>query len=124
MRFGNASGEWESELKEDEYITEIVVAGAKSYYYVTNEGKTVVKQKGITLDRANSNNLTFEQVKHMTLDNGVIKSEEIYQFMCNNSTKYVETRYISRSAKPTLDSKRELVVGTYDTVPFGNKQVL
>ena len=92
VKFGNALGEWENEFKEDEYITEIVIGGAKSYSYVTNKGKAIVKQKGITLDRANSNKFTFEQVKNMVLNNGVIQSEERYQFIYNNTTKGIETR--------------------------------
>ena len=109
-------------ISGDEYITEIVIGGAKSYGYVTNKGKTVVKQKGITLDRANSNIFTFEKVKDMVLNNGVIQSEERYQFIYNNITKDIETRYISRSVKPTLDSKRELIEGSFDTIPFGYEQ--
>jgi hypothetical protein len=119
VKFGNALGEWENEFKEDEYITEIVIGGAKSYSYVTNKGKIVVKQKGITLDRANSNIFTFEQVKNMVLNNEVIQSEKRYQFIYNNTTKDIETRYISRSVKPTLDTKREIIQGSYETVPFG-----
>jgi hypothetical protein len=62
VRFGNGLGEWEDELKGG-WITEVVIGGAKSYAYKTNTGKTVIKQKGITLDRANSSLVNFESIK-------------------------------------------------------------
>ena len=68
IRFGDALGEWENEFSKDEWITEIVVGGAKSYSYKTNKGKVVIKQKGITLDRANSNVFTFDSVRKMGLE--------------------------------------------------------
>jgi hypothetical protein len=117
VRFGNALGEWEDEFKNGEYIDEIVVAGAKSYAYITNKGKTVIKQKGITLDRMNSNVFTFENVKKMVLENGELESEKRFQFIWNKE-KQIETRFISRSAKLTTDTKRN-VLSNYYTIPFG-----
>jgi len=55
----------------------------------------------------------------MVLDGGELQSEKRYQFVWNQATKDVETRYVSRTVKPTLDLKRAIVEGTYDTVPFG-----
>ena len=121
IRFGDALGQWEDEFKDGEYIEEILIGGAKSYAYVTNKGKTVVKQKGITLDRANSNIFTFERMKQMVLDSKEISSEKRFQFVWNGQTKDIETRYISRTVRPTLDLKRAAVVGTPYTVPFGFK---
>ena len=72
VRFGDALGEWEDEFKSGEWIEEIVVSGAKSYSYRTNKGKLVIKQKGITLDRATSNIFTFENVR-----NSVLKNEKL-----------------------------------------------
>ena len=37
VRFGNSLGEWEYEMKEGEWITELVVGGAKCYSYNTRE---------------------------------------------------------------------------------------
>ena len=119
ISFGNALGEWENECKDGEWIDEVVVAVAKSYAYVTNKGKTVIKQKGITLDRLNSNIFTFENVKAMVLKNVELESEKRFQFIWNKD-KNIETRYISRSAKQTLETKRTLLSDFY-TIPFGYK---
>jgi hypothetical protein len=63
VRFGDGLGEWKYELNEGEWITELVVGGAKSYSYKTNKGKIEVKQKGISLDYANSKVINFESIK-------------------------------------------------------------
>ena len=55
----------------------------------------------------------------MVLDGGSIQSEERYEFVWNQTTKDVETRYVSRTVQSTLDLKRAMVAGTSDTVPFG-----
>jgi hypothetical protein len=85
---------------------------------MTNKGKTVIKQKGITLDRANCNIFTFDTMKDITLKKLKIESEKRYQFTWNKTTKDIETKYVSRSVQSTLDSKR-IVLDNYDTRPFG-----
>ena len=47
-----------------------------------------------------------------------IQTEKRFQFIWNQTTKDIETRYIPRTVKPTLDLKRSIVEGTCDTVPF------
>ena len=118
IRFGDALGEWENEFSNDEWINEIIVAGAKSYSYMTNKGKTVIKQKGITLDRANSNVFTFDNIRKIVLENKILESEKRYQFTWNKLTKDIETKYVSRSVKSTMDSKR-IILDNYDSIPFG-----
>ena len=77
----------------------------------------VIKQKGITLDKVNSNIFTFGNVKNMVLKDEELKSAERFQFIWNKDKK-IETRYISRSAKQTTDTKRILLSNHY-TIPFG-----
>ena len=117
VRFGDALGDWEDELK-GAWIEEVVVAGAKSYAYMTNTGKIVIRQKGITLDRANSNIFTFENIKKMVLENVKLESEERLQFIWNEKTKDIYTREISRKAKQTIETQRTSLTD-YFTIPFG-----
>jgi hypothetical protein len=118
IRFGDGLGEWENELPDGEWIDEIIVGGAKSYSYKTNKGKIVIKQKGITLDRNNSNIFTFENVKDMVLKDVKLVSEKRYQFTWNSHTKDIETKYLSRTVQSTVDTKR-ILLDNYDTLPFG-----
>jgi hypothetical protein len=117
ISFGNSLGEWEDELKGG-WIEEVVVAGAKSYAYKNNKGKVVIRQKWITLDRANSNIFTFDSIKNMVLKEAELKSAKRFQFIWNEKTKDIETRDIDRTAKQTMDTKRVLL-SDYSTVPFG-----
>ena len=91
VKFGLGLSEWESECKPGEFIIELVVGGAKSYSYKTNTGKTVIKQKGITMDVANSKIITFETMRDMVLNNTSIKSEDRYTFRWDAKSKDVVT---------------------------------
>ena len=117
VSFGNALGEWENEFDEDEWIVEQIVAGAKSYSYITNKGKIAIRMKGITLDRATSDIFTFERIKKMVLENDTLESAERFQFIWNKD-KEIETRYITRKVRNTMDSKR-VVLDNHFTLPFG-----
>jgi len=114
-------GEWEDEFKGEwakgECITEFVIGGAKSYSYMTNEGKVEIRQKGITLDRANSTKVSFETMRNMVLNHEPIKTEKRYQFRWSNDTKDIVTVFIDRSIKATIGEKRKPF--GYDSAPFG-----
>ena len=109
-------GQWESDLKDDEYIIEFVCGGAKSYAYRTNKGDFKIKQKGITLDVANDKILTFDAFKNMVLNNESINTAERFQFKAQRN-KDISTEYVSRTVRPTIGEKRQTMEN--ETVPFG-----
>ena len=78
----------------------------------------MLRQKGITLERASDNEITFETFERMVLDDLTLKSAKRHQLVWNEKTKDIETRYISRTVRKTIDSRRT-PVGKFDTVPFG-----
>ena len=117
VKFGKCLGGWENELEEGEFINEFVCGGAKSYSYRTNTGKSVIKQKGITMDVANSKIITFETMRDMVLNNTSIKSEDRYTFRWEKASKDVVTKFIGRSIRSTVSSKR--TIDGFDTRPFG-----
>ncbi|XP_055342667.1 uncharacterized protein LOC129591156 isoform X2 [Paramacrobiotus metropolitanus] len=55
-------GDLTNELKPGQYITQFVSLGAKTYAYVTNDGASVVKVKGFTI-----NGRTSEQINYTTM---------------------------------------------------------
>ena len=57
-------------------------------------------------------------MKDITLKKLKIESEKRYQFTWNKSTKDIETKYVSRSVKSTMDSKI-IILDNYDSIPFG-----
>ena len=119
VRFGKALSNWENEFGDDEWIDEIVCGGAKSYGYKTNKGKLIIKQKGITMDRANSKIITFEAMTNLTLNDRTLDTAKRFQFSWDGKTKDVVTKFISRSIKSTVNEKR--TIDGYDTKPFGFK---
>ena len=120
VKVGLGLSEWESECKPGEFITELVVGGAKSYSYKTNTGKTVIKQKDITMDVANSKIIAFETMRDMVLNDTSIKSEDRYTFRWDAKNKDVVTKFLSRSIRSTVNSKR--TIDGWGTLPFGYEQ--
>jgi len=123
IRFGKGLGEWEDEMKEGEWIAEIVLGGAKSYSYRTNKGKVITKQKGLTLDVENSKLVNFDTLKHLVLNHmpnlNHIETKERFQFRWEN--KQVITKFISKSIRPTISEKR--LINGYSTLPYGFKNI-
>jgi hypothetical protein len=104
----------------------------------------VVKQKGITLDRANDNVVNFDTMKEMVLYDADLESnpqyeyvldkrkktmtkkvkivaqmhsEKRFQFKWDTQSKDIITQYISKSIKSTVKEKR--TIDGFDTLPFG-----
>jgi hypothetical protein len=142
LEFGKGLGQWEDEFDGKDYIVELVVGGAKSYSYKTKNGKVVVKQKGITLDKANDKVVNFEAMKRMVLNTKMfddcddegkqawmddmkersindlgMESKLRHQFKWETCSKDIITKNIKRSIKSTIKEKR--TVDGFDTKPFG-----
>ncbi len=118
---------WEDELnkngKPEDWIDELIIGGAKSYSYKTKSGNYVVKQKGVSLDFANAQKVNFQTLKNMVLDNAPIETYLRFPFKWSN-TKDVITKYIPKTIKQTLNTKRILSSKeTYETYPFGFKSI-
>jgi hypothetical protein len=56
-------------------------------------------------------------LKTWYLKNETIESAERYMFTWSNKNKDIETTYISRTVRSTMDSKRTII--GVDTLPFG-----
>ena len=147
LEFGSGLGQWEDEFDGKDYIEELVIGGAKSYSYktafgCTKKGKVSVKQKGITLDRANDKVVNFETMKRMVLNTKTfydyddegrqawmnemkergtndleLESKPRHQFKWETRTKDIITKNIKRSIKSTIKEKR--TIDGYGTLPFG-----
>ena len=101
------------------WITEIVIGGAKSCSYMTDNCKVVIKQKGITLDVANSEVVNFNSMK-VFFNDGILQSIPRYQFQWGKATQNITTGKLSRSIHSTINSKPDL--DGYDTTPKGYKK--
>ncbi len=118
VSFGRALSQWENEFKDEgEWIVEIVVAGAKSYSYKTNKGNYVLRMKGITMDKTNSDIISIDSMTNMVLNQGTLQSAARFSFTTDPETRDVITRCLNRSIRSTVGEKRKL--HGYDTLPFG-----
>ena len=109
LEFGKGLGQWEDEFDGKDHITELVVGGAKSYAYKTANGKVVIKQKGVTLDKANDDVVHFDSMKDMILNNKPIQTQKRFQFRWDTCSKDIVTQYISK--KHQINVKRKKTIG-------------
>ena len=113
VKFGDGLGCWKLETM----IKEMVVGGAKSYAYVDKKNKIARAMKGITLDVANSEIVSFDKVKDMVLKHGTIETEKRFQFVWDQETKKIRTIFMSKKIQSTIHTKR--IVYGMDTKPYG-----
>ena len=104
---------------DGKYGTEFVGAGAKSYALVLNDGTVKMKQKGITMDVANIEKITFERFKEMALNSKDMPSEieSVKRFQFRWENREIVTKFLNKSIKSTVKDKRDIY--GYDTRPFG-----
>jgi DNA polymerase type B, organellar and viral len=75
LQCGPLLGDLSNELAADEYITEFVSTGPKSYAYRCSNDKQVLKVKGITMDGLASQQLTMEHMTSLIVD-GTYNNED------------------------------------------------
>ena len=127
---GNNLGQWTNELGEGEFIERFVSSGPKSYAFVTNTGRKVVKLKGQTLNHENAQKLNFVTICQLVLfwanpdeyplPEGVEPHIEArYDRICRSKRTWsLYSREELKKFRVVYD-KRCLVPGTFDTVPYG-----
>ena len=116
VKFGDGLGCW----KFEHMINEMVVAGAKSYAYKSQDGKVAMAMKGITMDVANSKIVDFDRVKNMVFESEIIETEARYQFVWDRDTKQIKTIEMSKKIQSTIQTKRN--VYGMNTFPIGYEE--
>jgi len=86
VKTGYMLGDWTNELGKDHHIKEWLSTGPKSYGYLTNKGKEVVKIKGFTLNYQNSKHLNFDSMKHI-IDKEIDNVHLSYKMITRNAKK-------------------------------------
>lgn len=116
---GNFLGNLSSELKPGQHITRFATMGPKSYAYVTNDGKMVVKMKGFALKGQAKDLITFDSILNMLRTREVVIVP--YFDLIRRNKKAVELEQVSVQNKRcqfTYD-KRVIVDEQYNTKPYG-----
>ena len=105
---GDYLGDLTDELDGD-YITTYVSGGPKNYAYVTNNGKSVTKMRGITLDYAATKKLNPEVMRGLV------------HLHINCHVQGKEKKIITKKMKKDyrIVYHKRVVTDNYGTVPYG-----
>lgn len=129
---GNMLGDWDSQLKPGEHITQFVACAPKVYSYHTNTGRIELKVKGLTqnvfteniLDKnlqPTNKALDFDQLKRLV--DGADEQVEVnypYFIKKNGRTQQIDTVQLSKSLKMVYDKR--IILPDFSTMPFGTKK--
>ena len=113
-------GEWTNELGKDHYIKEWVSNGPKSYGYLTNKGKEVVKIKGFTPNYQNSKHLNFDSMKQI-IDKEIDNVRLNYKMITRNAKKILVNKETTKEFRFDYDKRMVIpeIDGTIETLPWG-----
>ena len=126
LPLGDYLGQFTSELKADDHITEFVSGGPKNYGYQTKNGKVECKVRGFRLNSEGKTQLNYDVMRQNVL-------EEIQQPQKQpRQTQVVKTHHIVRDAKTyelftfpdykcyqLVYDKRVIDAVTFQTYPYG-----
>ena len=115
---GELLGEWEPEF--DEPMKKFVAVGPKTYAYQKKSGHFEVKSKGVQLTHENLKCVNFDTYKKLVDDGTNIQSSAMLFKKTKEGLSTVHTPKILQLEKSSF--KRQLVEGSYDTLPFGYKK--
>ena len=121
IKTGCMLGEWTDELGKDNCIKEWLSTGPKSYGYLTNKGKEVVKIKGFTLNYQNSKHLNFDSMKQI-IDKEIDRVHISYKMITRNAkNKALVNKETSKEFRFNYD-KRMVIPEKHNTIeilPWG-----
>ncbi|XP_077205235.1 ephrin type-B receptor 1 isoform X2 [Paroedura picta] len=119
---GDYLGELTSEVPAGQHITEFVSAGPKTYAYQLSDKKVCLKVKGITLNSANREKITFDSLKDLVFTH--VSGSEPGKITVSHpgivrgrNNFVIKTKNLTKTQKVVYD-KRVLKEG-FKSVPYG-----
>ena len=122
VKTGCMLGDWTDEIGKDVYIDKFYSTGPKSYGYITNTGKKILKIKGFTLNYENSLNLNIEAMEDILLGKKQKISIDFKSIVRDPKTKKVLTKPISKNFSYDYDKRVVCRINDnlIDTLPYGS----
>ena len=117
-KLGKFLGELTDEVGGDNYIEEFVSAGPKNYAYKLNNGETVCKVKGFTLNYQASTILNMEAIKEMVTNDQTQKYTVSYERFVRDKEQWTITITQLNKVYGFVNDKRVLKNDFY-TYPYG-----
>ena len=119
---GDYLGDLTDELDGD-YITTFISGGPKNYAYLTNNGKSVTKIRGITLDYTTTKKLNPEVMRdlvHLFVDCGIQDKVTVdipFKITRDKKKKKIITKEMKKDYRVVYNKR--VVTPNYGTVPYG-----
>ncbi|XP_055341431.1 uncharacterized protein LOC129590302 [Paramacrobiotus metropolitanus] len=116
---GKFLGDLTDELQPGQFMTQFVSLGPKTYSYKTNDGKSVVKVKGFTLNGQTSEVITFERmVGVLEKKTDFLVAEYPDSIKRDKKTMTLKQVDLCKRLSFTYD-KRRIVDVDWSTLPYG-----
>jgi hypothetical protein len=115
---GNFLGQLQDELERGDYIVEVCCLGPKSYCFKTFKGKIKIVVKGFTLHTISNEQLNFDSIKKILLDQNDESEILVDQFSIrrDNTDWSLKNTNLQKSFKICYDKRARF---GFETLPFG-----
>ena len=115
---GNFLGDLSNELKIGQHIIRFATLGPKSYAYLTNDGKSMVKMKGFALKGQASTLVNFDSILRMLNEREVVVVP--YTDLIRRNKKQIELRQVAvQNKRCQFIYDKRVVVEDFNTKPYG-----
>ena len=120
---GDYLGHLTDELDAGDYITTFISGGPKNYAYVTNNGKSETKIRGITLDYAATRKLNLDVMRHLVHSHVNCHTEEKvtvdipFKITRDKKERNIVTKKMKKDYRVVYNKR--VVTENYGTLPYG-----
>ena len=120
---GDYLGDLTDELDAGDYITTFISGGPKNYAYITNEGKSETKIRGITLDYAAIKKLNLDVMRHLVYSHVNCHTEEKvtvdmpFKITRDKKERNIVTKKMKKDYRVVYNKR--VITENYGTLPYG-----
>ena len=120
---GNYLGDLTDELDAGDYITTFISGGPKNYAYITNNGKSETKIRGITLDYAATKKLNLDVMRHLVHSHVNCHTEEKvtvdipFKITRDKKERNIVTKKMKKDYRVVYNKR--VITENYETLPYG-----
>ena len=120
---GDYLGDLTDELDRGDYITTFISGGPKNYAYITNNGKSQTKIRGITLDYAATKKINLDVMRHLVHSHVNCHTEEKvtvdmpFKITRDKKEKNIVTKRMKKDYRIVYNKR--VITENYGTLPYG-----
>ena len=120
---GDYLGDLTDELDAGDYITTFISGGPKNYAYITNEGKSETKIRGITLNYAATKKINLDVMRHLVDSHVNCHTEEKvtvdtpFKITRDKKEKNIVTKRMKKDYRIVYNKR--VITENYGTLPYG-----